>query len=398
MLEHKAKGKTSEALSRLMSLQAKEATLVTMDGEGRITSEVGINIELVQRNDLIKVVPGAKVPVDGIVVNGKSSADESFITGESMPVVKVPGSMAIGGSVNQKGVLIIKATHVGQDSTLSQIVRLVEEAQTNKAPIQQMADRIAGYFVPCVISLALLTLLTWTIIGYMSQEYRALSPTLRFESVMKVAFEAAITVLAIACPCSLGLATPTAVMVGTGVGATNGVLIKGGEPLESVHKVTTVIFDKTGTITEGKPRSEHPIGTAITTFAKQWLREPVWPAVSRFHISSGHGVSCKISGVKKSLISLTTMSSPALAEGEEMVLLDSIYYKQVSSIPITKANKDSDTYDVVIGSERMMERYAIAVDNVVSEVIANEQAKGAHFGALRHQWRRRVSDFNRGPD
>ncbi|VDM60795.1 unnamed protein product [Angiostrongylus costaricensis] len=421
MLEHKAKGKTSEALSRLMSLQAKEATLVTMDGERRITSEIGINIELVQRNDLIKVVPGAKVPVDGIVVDGKSSADESFITGESMPVVKVPGSMAIGGSVNQKGVLIIKATHVGQDSTLSQIVRLVEEAQTNKAPIQQMADHIAGYFVPCVIFLALLTLLAWIVIGYMSQEYIALSATSRFESIMKVAFEAAITVLAIACPCSLGLATPTAVMVGTGVGATNGVLIKGGEPLESVHKVTTVIFDKTGTITEGKPRvvsiftmrspqdmplqvlalicgsaelqSEHPIGTAITTFAKQarilqhifsflqWLQEPVWAAISRFHVSSGHGVSCKVSGVKKSLASLKAMSSPVLSEGEEIVLFDSIYYKQVSCIPISRANKDSDTYEVVIGSEKMMERYSIAVDKVISEVIANEQQKG-HISVL----------------
>uniref|UniRef100_A0A0K0CZ38 P-type Cu(+) transporter n=1 Tax=Angiostrongylus cantonensis TaxID=6313 RepID=A0A0K0CZ38_ANGCA len=401
-------GKTSEALSRLMSLQAKEATLVTMNDERHITSEMGINIELVQRNDLIKVVPGAKVPVDGIVVDGKSSADESFITGESMPVVKVPGSMAIGGSVNQKGVLIIKATHVGQDSTLSQIVRLVEEAQTSKAPIQQMADRIAGYFVPCVIFLALLTLIAWIVIGYMSQEYIALSATNRFESIMKVAFEAAITVLAIACPCSLGLATPTAVMVGTGVGATNGILIKGGEPLESVHKVTTVIFDKTGTITEGKPRvvsiftmrspqdmplqvlalicgsaelqSEHPIGTAITTFAKQWLQEPVWAAISRFHVSSGHGVSCKVSGVKKSLASLKSMSSPVLSEGEEIVSLIA-RFSIVSCIPISRANKDSDTYEVVIGSEKMMERYTIAVDKVISEVIANEQQKG-HISVL----------------
>ncbi|KHJ77135.1 hypothetical protein OESDEN_23245, partial [Oesophagostomum dentatum] len=208
-----------------------------------------------------------------------------------------------------------------------------------------MADRIAGYFVPCVICIAVITLIAWIVVGYMSEKYVDLSPTGRFESVMKVAFEAAITVLAIACPCSLGLATPTAVMVGTGVGATNGILIKGGEPLESVHKVTTVIFDKTGTITEGRPRvisiltlrspldmplktlalicgsaesqSEHPIGGAITNFVRQWLGDPTWAAVSRFHVSSGHGVSCQISGVRKSLSALTSGNAPTLSEGEE---------------------------------------------------------------------------------
>ncbi|KAK6743822.1 hypothetical protein RB195_010865 [Necator americanus] len=409
MLEHKAKGKTSEALSRLMSLQAKEATLVTMDSEGRITSERAINIELVQRSDLIKIVPGAKVPVDGVVVDGKSSADESFITGESMPVVKKPGSMVIGGSVNQKGVLIVKATHVGQDSTLSQIVRLVEEAQTNKAPIQQMADRIAGYFVPCVIFLALLTLFAWIVIGYVSEKYEEMTPTSRFERVMKVAFEAAITVLAIACPCSLGLATPTAVMVGTGVGAINGILIKGGEPLETVHKVSTVIFDKTGTITEGRPRvisiltlrspldlplqtlalicgsaesqSEHPIGAAITNFVKEWLGDPTWAAVSRFHVSAGSGVSCQISGVRKSVASLN-VNAPALSEGEEIAISNSkVLYKQVSCMPTTRNQKDPDVFEVVVGSERMMQKFNIPVDEVTAAALAVEQQKG-HISVL----------------
>lgn len=408
MLEHKAKGKTSEALSKLMSLQAKEATLVTMDSEGRLTSEKGINIELVQRDDLIKVVPGAKVPVDGVVVDGKSSADESFITGESMPVVKKPGSTVIGGSVNQKGVLIVKATHVGNDSTLSQIVRLVEEAQTNRAPIQQLADKIAGYFVPCVIGLSLITLGVWIGIEYNLERNANLPPGLRFEEALKIAFEAAITVLAIACPCSLGLATPTAVMVGTGVGAANGILIKGGEPLESVHKVTTVVFDKTGTITEGRPRvvqvasfvkpemmslrlmtflagatealSEHPIGNAVAAFAKQLLNEPTWPNTSRFHVSAGHGVTCRIDAIRQSFASLALNSGssteiPRLPDGQTMTIPGSeVTLLQVSSRDVTQPNPD--TANIVIGTERMMERHGIAVSDTVKMTLSEEQRKG----------------------
>lgn len=408
MLEHKAKGKTSEALSKLMSLQAKEATLVTMDSEGRITSEKGINIELVQRNDLIKVVPGAKVPVDGVVVDGKSSADESFITGESMPVVKKPGSTVIGGSVNQKGVLIIKATHVGNESTLSQIVRLVEEAQTNRAPIQQLADKIAGYFVPCVIGLSLLTLGVWIAIEYNLERNAHLPPGLRFEEALKIAFEAAITVLAIACPCSLGLATPTAVMVGTGVGAANGILIKGGEPLESVHKVTTIVFDKTGTITEGRPRvvqiasfvnsgmmslklitflsgatealSEHPIGNAIAAFAKQLLNEPTWPNTSRFHVSAGHGVTCRIDSIRQSFSSLvlsgtSSLEIPRIPDGKTMTIPETeVTLLQVSSRDVSQPNPDSA--NIVIGTERMMERHGIPVSEVVKMTLSEEQRKG----------------------
>ncbi|CAI2348670.1 unnamed protein product [Caenorhabditis sp. 36 PRJEB53466] len=408
MLEHKAKGKTSEALSKLMSLQAKEATLVTMDAEGRLTSEKGINIELVQRDDLIKVVPGAKVPVDGVVVDGKSSADESFITGESMPVVKKPGSTVIGGSVNQKGVLILKATHVGNDSTLAQIVRLVEEAQTNRAPIQQLADRIAGYFVPCVIGLSLLTLVAWILIEYNASKNANLPPGPRFEEALKIAFEAAITVLAIACPCSLGLATPTAVMVGTGIGAANGILIKGGEPLESVHKVTTIVFDKTGTITEGRPRvvqvasfvnpssmslrlitfligatealSEHPIGNAVAAFAKQLLNEPTWPNTSRFHVSAGHGVTCRIDSIRQSFASLSLLGAsppevPRLPDGKNMTIPGTeVNLLQVTSAEVKQPNPD--TANIVIGTERMMERHGIAVPDIVKMTLSEEQRKG----------------------
>uniref|UniRef100_A0A915N506 P-type Cu(+) transporter n=1 Tax=Meloidogyne javanica TaxID=6303 RepID=A0A915N506_MELJA len=233
-LEYKAKGKTSEALSKLMSMQAKVAILVTIDEKtGQIITERGIETEFVQRDDLIKVMPGEKIPVDGIVFEGKSSADESFITGESMPVIKKPGSPVIGGSINQSTPIIIKATHVGKDSTLAQIVRLVEEAQSSKAPIQQMADKLAGYFVPIVILFSIITFIVWLFVGLnntsisnnnhghsvknssINSNSNNLSIT-DWESTLRIAFNYAITVLAIACPCSLGLATPTAIMVGTG--------------------------------------------------------------------------------------------------------------------------------------------------------------------------------------
>lgn len=217
-------------------------------------------MELVHRGDFIKVLPGGRIPVDGRVFQGRSTVDESLITGESLPVTKSVGSQVVGGSINQSGVLVLCATHIGRDSTLAQIVRLVEEAQTSKAPIQAMADRIAGYFVPLVMTASLLTLLGWVLVGhfhhqaierYHLERYADIS---RAEMIYQFAFQCAITVLLIACPCSLGLATPTAVLVGTQIGAAMGVLIKGGKPLERVCRVNCVVFDKTGTITEGRPR------------------------------------------------------------------------------------------------------------------------------------------------
>ena len=257
--------------------------------------------------------------------------DESIITGESMPVEKKVGSIVIGGTLNQNGLLIIEATHVGNDTALSQIVRLVEEAQTSKAPIQQLADRIAGIFVPLVCSVSLLTLFAWFIIGsYRFKIIKAYSPYHRdtdhdvsnLEMTVELAFQFAITVLCVSCPCALGLATPTAVMVGTGAGATNGILIKGGEPLETAYKIKTIVFDKTGTITQGVPSvtkfckfltektfplvdflnliasaensSEHSLARAVVDFSKRVLKKESFSKCLNFEAVPGCGLKTKI--------------------------------------------------------------------------------------------------------
>jgi Cu+-exporting ATPase len=271
-LEARAKGRTSEALKRLMGLRAKTARVIR-DGQ-----EMDVPVQEVEVGDLIVVRPGEKIPVDGVVVEGRSAIDESMITGESLPVGKETGDEVIGATINKTGSFQFQATKVGKDTVLAQIVRLVEQAQGSKAPVQRLADKVAGVFVPAVISVALLTFLGWFFVGGAGLE----------RSLINM-----VAVLVIACPCALGLATPTAVMVGTGKGAERGILIKSGESLERAGTLDTVVLDKTGTITEGQPQvtdvvangslpegevlrlaasaekgSEHPLGEAIVEAAE----------------------------------------------------------------------------------------------------------------------------------
>nr|DAD18892.1 TPA_asm: hypothetical protein HUJ06_020355 [Nelumbo nucifera] len=319
-LEVLAKGKTSEAIAKLMNLAPETATLLTIDGHGNVVSEKEIDSRLIQKNDIIKIIPGAKVASDGFVIWGQSHVNESMITGEARPVAKRKGDAVIGGTVNENGVLHIQVTRVGSESALSQIVRLVESAQMAKAPVQKFADRISKYFVPLVIVLAFGTWLAWFLAGKFNAYPKSWIPS-SMDS-FELAFQFGISVMVIACPCALGLATPTAVMVGTGVGASQGVLIKGGQALENAHKVDCIVFDKTGTLTIGKPvvvstrllknmvlrefyelvaatevNSEHPLAKAIVEYAKKFGEDEenhVWPEAEDFVSITGHGVKATV--------------------------------------------------------------------------------------------------------
>ncbi|MBU3142485.1 heavy metal translocating P-type ATPase [Clostridium sp. CF012] len=297
-LESVSKGKTSEAIKKLMGLAPKTAIVI------RSGKEIEITIEEVEVGDIIVVKPGEKMPVDGEVVEGTTSVDESMLTGESMPVEKNAGDKIIGASINKNGTINYKATKVGKDTALAQIIKLVEDAQGSKAPIAKLADVISGYFVPIVITLAVLAGLGWYFIGGESEIF---------------SLTIFISVLVIACPCALGLATPTAIMVGTGKGAEYGVLIKSGVALETAHKIQTIVFDKTGTITEGKPKvtdvvvingiaqndllqlaasaekgSEHPLGEAIVKGATEKGLE--FKKLDFFKAIPGYGIEVKIDG------------------------------------------------------------------------------------------------------
>lgn len=283
--EHMAKGRTSEALSALMNLQASEAVVVTMGANETIESKESVDIKLVEVGDLVLVTANAKVPVDGEVIHGSAQVDESLVTGEALPVHKTVGSLLIGSTICLSGPVIMRATGVGAQTMLAQIVTMVNQAQTGKAPIQAYADSVSKYFVPFVLLMSLLTLVVWYSLCLSGRIPADWKPPLEGDFLFSFLF--AVAVMVISCPCALGLATPTAVMVGTGVGAQLGILFKGGGPLEVTGKATTVLFDKTGTLTRGSPSVDFPSCTQYTCHSVKSSNE-FWKLVGAVEAVSEH--------------------------------------------------------------------------------------------------------------
>ncbi|QDZ18079.1 heavy metal transporting ATPase [Chloropicon primus] len=326
-LETSAKAKTSNAISKLMELTPDTAILVELDENNQVKSEQEILTTLIHVGDHLKVLPGSKIPTDGTVSSGSSYVDESMITGESIPVLKSAGDQVIGGTLNTAGLLHMKATKIGSDTALSQIIKMVETAQMSKAPVQRYADKISSYFVPIVVILAVTTFLSWYIAGRAGGYPSDWIP--QGHNVFLFSLTFGISVVVVACPCALGLATPTAIMVGTGVGATNGVLIKGGDALEKACHVSCLVFDKTGTLTLGLPSvvdslhlhpymkeeecavlaataessSEHPLARAILKYARDVLfgkvrddSQVTFDTPEEVDILPGFGVICTVKG------------------------------------------------------------------------------------------------------
>ncbi|MBG9796488.1 heavy metal translocating P-type ATPase [Brevibacillus laterosporus] len=404
LFEALAKGRTSEAIKTLMGLQAKTATVIR-NGE-----ELVIAVEDVHVDDLFLVKPGEKIPVDGEIVEGKSTVDESMLTGESIPVEKQSGDHVIGATINKNGVLQVRATKVGKETALAQIIKVVEEAQGSKAPIQRVADKISGIFVPIVVSLAILSFLIW---------YFLITPG-DFTSALEIL----IAVLVIACPCALGLATPTSIMAGSGRAAEAGVLFKGGEHLEATHRIDTVLLDKTGTITKGKPEltdvlsldiwekqeflryiasaeknSEHPLAEAIVTGAIE--QGIVLQIPTEFEAIPGYGVRAIIDGkellvgTRKLMKKFDVQIDQALPimekweqEGKTAMLaaIDQQYagviavadtVKQTSREAITRLREMGLSVYMVTGdNERTAKAIAaqVGVDHVIAEVLPEEKA------------------------
>lgn len=401
-LEALTKGKTSEAIKKLMKLRPKTAFVL------RNGKEIEISAGDVKKGDVVIVKPGERIPVDGVVIAGYSSVDESMLTGESIPVEKKKGDKVIGGTVNKLGSLTFRTTAVGAESVLAQIVKFVEDAQMSKAPIQKFADAVSAYFVPAVIAISAVTFIAW---------YFAFGAEFAF------ALMAAVAVVVIACPCALGLATPTAVMVGVGKGAEKGILIRGGEALEKAHKLTTVVFDKTATLTIGKPqvtdiveaeggasrkaillysaiaekRSEHPLGEAILEYAKEkrvCISDP-----SAFQAIPGHGVRAKYGRkeilfgnrklMAKSRIKFDESAMRQLEEEGKTVMILAVNKKFTGLVAVADVLKENSQQAVqelkrmgkrvvmITGdNERTAKAIAknVGIDEILAEVLPEEKA------------------------
>lgn len=399
-----SKGKTSEAIKTLINLAPKTASVI------RNEVEQTIPVEEVVLDDIVMVRPGEKIPVDGVIISGNSSVDESMITGESIPVEKKSGDNVVSASINKTGSFKFKATKVGKDTTLSQIIKLVEEAQGSKAPIAQLADKVSGVFVPIVIGLAIISGLLWYFLGQESWVF---------------ALTIMISVLVIACPCALGLATPTAIMVGTGKGAENGILIKSGEALEIAHKLDTIVFDKTGTITQGKPivtdvlvfnqlsqeellilaasaetHSEHPLGVAIVEKAKEQHLEFI--KIDDFSAVPGKGIKVSVNnqiyyiGNKRLMLAqsisldekqdivheLATQGKTPMYVASEQHIIGIIAVAdpiKESSIKAVSTLKHLGKQVVMLTGDNELTAHAIAkqvgIDTVISEVLPEDKAQ-----------------------
>ncbi|MBN8200043.1 heavy metal translocating P-type ATPase [Bacillus sp. NTK034] len=343
LFEAKAKGRSSEAIKKLMGLQAKTAT-VLRDGQ-----ELNLPIEEVIAGDIVYVKPGEKVPVDGVIFEGRSALDESMITGESIPVDKTVGDLVIGSTINKNGFLKVKATKVGKDTALAQIIKVVEEAQGSKAPIQRLADVISGIFVPIVVGIAIVTFLVW---------YFVVSP-----GEFAVALEKLIAVLVIACPCALGLATPTSIMAGSGRAAEYGILFKGGEHLETTHRLDTVILDKTGTVTNGKPTLTDVI-LSNGFEEKEFLK-----LVGTAERNSEHPLAeAIVDGIKEKGIELGSS-------------------EHFEAIPGFGIESKVESKSLLIGTRRLMEKNNIDVGNILPKMENLEkQGKTAMLVAIDHQF------------
>lgn len=420
-MEERSKGKTSEAIRKLMDLQPLKANLKRGD---RI---ITVGVEEIEKGDILLVKPGEKVPVDGVVVKGRSSVDESMLTGESMPVSKEAGNSVVGASINKQGSLEIEVTAVGDDTALARIIKLVEDAQGSKAPIAKMADVISGYFVPVVMGIALVSAGVWYILGVNGMVDLHETPIIFSLTIM-------ISVLVIACPCSLGLATPTAIMVGTGRGAEMGILIKGGEALEMTHRSDVVVFDKTGTITQGKPvvtdihcegidedvfvrllgalesHSEHPLGEAVAEYAGRL--NSALPEVSDFMSITGKGIEGRVEGREIAAGNRRLMEEKGIAVPDEgflteladegktpvMVAIDGRYAGIVGIADTLKENsatavaklKGMGIKVVMITGDNERTAKAIAgkagIDHVLAEVLP--EGKSAEVKKLQEEGRR----------